>query len=86
MSIVVIEDSGYALTSDGSVWAWGDFDIWHHERASATPVRLPGMTGIAAIEAQGEQFVAMKADGTIWAWEETAWSKSACVSASYAAV
>lgn len=68
MSLVVIEDSGYALTSDGSVWAWGDFDIWHHDRASTTPVRLPGMNGIAAIEAQGNQFVAMRADGTIWAW------------------
>lgn len=68
VSIVVIEDAGYALTSDGIVWAWGDYDVWHHERASATPVRLPGMTGISAIEAQGKEFVAARADGSIWAW------------------
>jgi len=60
-----------ALKTDGTVWAWGD-----NHRGSlgdgtttsrSTPVQVPGLTGVAAIEA-GYHSLALKTDGTVWAW------------------
>lgn len=61
-----------ALTSDGTVWAWGlgrYGALGNGGTAnSATPVRVSGVTGAIAI-AGGDQFsLALTSDGTVWAW------------------
>jgi alpha-tubulin suppressor-like RCC1 family protein len=62
-AIVGGEETGYALKSDGTVWAWGSSDTSAGDY-SAAPVKVAGLSGVSAI-APG---MALKADGTVWAW------------------
>ena len=70
---------GYALRSDGTVWAWGADDVGQlgdgmsghatdpagsTEYYSPVPVRVGGLTGIVAISGS----YALRSDGTVWAW------------------
>jgi alpha-tubulin suppressor-like RCC1 family protein len=61
--------SGYALKSDGTVWAWGvNFsgelgNGWYGVK-SVVPVPVIGLTGIVAIDPS----IALKNDGTVWTW------------------
>ncbi len=61
-----------ALTSDGSVWAWGGNSSGQlgngTTTASTVPVQVPGLTGIAAVSAGSDVSVALRSDGTVWTW------------------
>lgn len=68
--------NAYALTSDGSVWAWGGNTTGKLGdgtfAGSRVPVRVSGLTGVVAIAADATNAYAVKADGTVWAWGESA--------------
>ncbi|WP_439662296.1 RCC1-like domain-containing protein [Lentzea sp. HUAS TT2] len=67
--------AGYALRSDGTVWAWGS-NRYHQlginvdEEGSNVPVAVWGLTDVTAIAATHQGALALKADGTVWAWSE----------------
>jgi alpha-tubulin suppressor-like RCC1 family protein len=60
--------SALALTSDGSVWAWGNNLGNGASNPSDVPVQVPGLTGIAAVSAGSNVSVALRSDGTVWTW------------------
>ena len=72
--------NGYALTSDGSVWAWGsNFDgelgngTSGQNASSATPVQVSGLSGVTAIAGGGVgggggDGYALTSSGSVWAW------------------
>ncbi len=61
-----------ALTSDGTVWAWGDNyygqlgddTIWE----SVTPIPVTGLSDVVGVAAGYGHSLALKGDGTVWAW------------------
>ncbi len=61
-----------ALTSDGSVLAWGSND--HGQLgdgttvSTSTPVKVKGLAHVVAIAAGAAHSLALKDDGTVWAW------------------
>ncbi|WP_244238502.1 RCC1 domain-containing protein [Corallococcus terminator] len=61
-----------ALKQDGTAWAWGHNGYGQlgdgTQTHRLTPVRVPGMTGVAAFVAGGNHTVALRQDGTVWAW------------------
>ena len=65
-------DHALALRADGTVVSWGSdqFGKLGIGRAleAATPVMVPGMTGVAAIGAGHYHTLAVRQDGTVWAW------------------
>jgi alpha-tubulin suppressor-like RCC1 family protein len=65
--------TSYALTTAGTVLAWGAGDLGQlgAETAdySASPLPVPGLaSGVTAIAASVQTGYALKADGTVWAW------------------
>ncbi len=65
-------NSGYALKSDGTVWAWGANSVGQlgdgTTTDTSTPVQVLNLTGITSISAGNYFGYALKSDGTIWAW------------------
>lgn len=65
-------DHALALRSDGTVVSWGSdqFGKLGTGRAleAATPVVVPGMTGVVAIGSGQYHSLAVRQDGTVWAW------------------
>ena len=64
--------NGYALGSDGTVWAWG-LNTYGQlgngtTTASGVPVQVSGLTGMTAIAGGAENGYALGPDGTVWAW------------------
>ena len=67
--------SNYALSSDGTVWAWGGDTIgelgngtWT-SAASPTPTEVPGLSNVVSLAANdGTAVFAVRADGTVWVW------------------
>ena len=61
-----------ALTSSGSVWAWGDNLYGQLGDGTTTdaiaPVRLSGLTNVVALAAGEADSFALRSDGTVWAW------------------
>ena len=61
-----------ALSTFGSVLAWGANDTGQLGDGSVTPKLVPGvvpgLTNVAAIAACGSHSLALKRDGTVWAW------------------
>jgi len=64
--------NGYAVKSDGSVWAWGSGwagqlgnGTWSE---SDTPVQVPGLNGVVQIATGDNHVVVLKSDGTVWSW------------------
>lgn len=61
-----------AITSDGTLWAWGY--NWSGQLGNGTqtdssvPLQISGFTGVVAIAAGQEHSLAIKSDGTLWAW------------------
>jgi Regulator of chromosome condensation (RCC1) repeat len=63
---------GLAVTSGGTVWAWGH-NGWGElgdgtVTSSSTPVQVPGLTGIVQVAAGVAYSLALRSDGTVWAW------------------
>jgi len=61
-----------ALTSDGTVWAWGANDCGQLGDGTTvdrtTPVEVSGLSGVVAVAAGFAHSLAVKSDGTVWAW------------------
>mgnify|MGYP003739276213 CR=1 FL=1 len=61
-----------ALTTDGTVWAWGMNDEGQLGDGTMVdrcePVRVDGICQIVAIDAGGGHSMALDADGIVWAW------------------
>lgn len=64
--------NGCALKPDGSVACWGDNQYGQLGDGSlvtsATPVTVPGLTGLLALSAGGGHTCALKADRTVSCW------------------
>ncbi|HTX11400.1 MAG TPA: hypothetical protein VME22_22455 [Solirubrobacteraceae bacterium] len=69
--------AGYALLTNGHVWAWGD-DLegqigdggaWD---LSTTPVAIAGLSRIVAIAAGANTAYALQSGGVVWAWGDDA--------------
>jgi alpha-tubulin suppressor-like RCC1 family protein len=66
-----------ALTSDGTLWAWGGntsgelgdgqmrAEDWPDR---STPVKVSGLAGVAAIAGGNRESLAVTGDGAVWAW------------------
>ncbi|WP_395813675.1 RCC1 domain-containing protein [Archangium minus] len=61
-----------AVDPDGDVWAWGGNDSGQlgngTYEGNATPVQLPGLTGLVAVTTHTLHSLALRADGSVWAW------------------
>jgi alpha-tubulin suppressor-like RCC1 family protein len=65
--------TAYALTADGSVWAWGSnvagkLGNGPAPELSRVPVRIAGLSGVTAISAGQAQAFAVRDDGSVWSW------------------
>lgn len=79
-NVVAIAAGSYyslALTSDGTVWAWGIDDSGqlgngtvdlHVIQPHPTPAQVGGLTGVVAIAGSFDHSVAVRSDGTVWGW------------------
>lgn len=66
-------DHGLALTSDGTVWAWGANDHGQVGDGSAgvtvgKPTKVTGLSNVTDIDAGDRYSLALKSDGTVWSW------------------
>lgn len=68
------ETFSLALTTLGTVWAWGDNGSGQMGIGSntpgpfTTPLQVPDLTDVVAIAASYGTAFALKSDGTVWAW------------------
>jgi alpha-tubulin suppressor-like RCC1 family protein len=66
------EGSGYAVESDGSLWAWGDNTGAQlgngSTNSTSSPIRVPLLTGVRQVAAGGQHALALRSDGTVWSW------------------
>ena len=64
--------SGYAVTSDGTVWAWGDDRYGQlgdgKTTSEATAIKVPGLPAVVAVAGGFYHAVALDASGGVWAW------------------
>jgi alpha-tubulin suppressor-like RCC1 family protein len=75
---------GYALRTNGTVWAWGantqgqlGNGWWSspYGGGSAAPVPVVGLTGVTAIAAGSSSGYALRSDGTVRAWGSGGWGE-----------
>ena len=70
--LVAYRDDGMALLSNGTVATWGDNSTDQIGDGSgndrATPVVLPGLTGITQVAGGGADEMALDSGGTVWVW------------------
>ncbi|HLN64168.1 MAG TPA: SwmB domain-containing protein, partial [Symbiobacteriaceae bacterium] len=73
LDVAAGDEISVALRSDGTVWAWGQFDSEELGRGDSeyaweysVPVRVRGLPPIAQIAASGEHAIALATDGTVW--------------------
>jgi alpha-tubulin suppressor-like RCC1 family protein len=64
--------NGYALRSDGTLWAWGYGTYGGLGNGStndtAIPVHVSGLTNVTAVAGGLGTGYAVRGDGTVWAW------------------
>lgn len=66
----------YLIKSDGSLWAWGDYNAGEHagtpaaekENTHPLPAAAAGLTDLVAVSAGSGHSVVLKKDGTVWTW------------------
>lgn len=67
-------DRGFALRSDGTVWAWGDNTDGALGTGTTTnpsaPAQIPTLTDVVAIAAGERHCLAQGSQGTVWGWGE----------------
>ncbi len=80
VAIAAGSDDSFAVTGDGSVWAWGENDYGELGSGSndnapglvtpsnPTPRRVSGLTGVTAVVAGLRHVLALTGDGSVWAW------------------
>lgn len=70
---------GLALTSDGTVWAWGQNTYGQLGNGtltnSTTPVQVTGLTGVIQVSAGATHSLALRSDGTVWAWGDNSFGE-----------
>ncbi|GIW30306.1 MAG: hypothetical protein KatS3mg071_0480 [Meiothermus sp.] len=62
-----------ALTSEGTVYAWGRNNVGQLGLGTTTalqesPALIPGLSDVIALAAGDDHTLALKADGSVWAW------------------
>ncbi|MGD0741737.1 MAG: RCC1 repeat- and reductase domain-containing protein [Acidimicrobiales bacterium] len=73
MSVAAGAYSGYAVLSDGHVWAWGDDLEGQIGEAGSwssrpLPVEIKGLPAAVAVAGGGNSAYALGRDGRVWAW------------------
>src|SRR4051794_15494663 len=72
VTVAAGSQNGYALKTDGTVWAWGagsDGQLGNGgQAASRTPVKVSNLTAVKAIAGEDTAGLALKTDGTVWRW------------------
>lgn len=72
IAIACGQDFTVALSSGGTVLAWGKNDhgqLGNNAKVDSNiPVPVGGLSGIVAIAAGGAHAMALRSDGTVWAW------------------
>jgi alpha-tubulin suppressor-like RCC1 family protein len=81
--------SGYALKSDGTVWAWGNngenelgngaggYNTDGSSKNSAVPVQVSNLSGVTAVFGGWASGYAIDDNGNVWAWGGTGYSHEA---------
>jgi hypothetical protein len=70
--------TGYALTDDGSVWAWGAGDVGqlgNNGTANSTAVQVWHLTNVTDIGAGGQTGYAVVDNDAVWAWGDGSWGQ-----------
>lgn len=73
IAIAAAAQTGYALRSDGTVWAWGS-DAYGElgdgiaSGGRAQPHPIDGLGSVVAIAAMSNGALALESDGTVWEW------------------
>jgi alpha-tubulin suppressor-like RCC1 family protein len=72
MAVAATDNSSFALTADGTLFAWGangDGELGTGDTADRpSPIRVEGLPDIAQVSAAATSVVALGRDGTVWAW------------------
>lgn len=71
-SISAGNDSSYALSTNGTLWAWGNNASGQLGNGTTTStshaIRVTNLTDIVAVSGGGNHALALRADGVVWAW------------------
>jgi len=72
VSVAAGDSHSLAVTSDGTLWAWGNNSRGQlgdgTKKHRRTPVPVPGLAGVVAMAANRFHSLAVTSDGTLWAW------------------
>jgi alpha-tubulin suppressor-like RCC1 family protein len=72
LQVAAGNDFGFAITTGGNVWAWGDNSRGQlgdgNQTSRSTPIQVPGLSGVRQVAGGLDHSLALKSDGTVWAW------------------
>jgi alpha-tubulin suppressor-like RCC1 family protein len=70
--VITAQDNGFAVRSDGTVFAWGDNQAGQlgdgTTTARLTPVQVTGLSSVVQVAGGGGTSIALRSDGTVWTW------------------
>jgi alpha-tubulin suppressor-like RCC1 family protein len=71
-AVAATGNSSFALTADGTVWAWGangGGELGTGDTTdSLSPIRVEGLTDISQVSGAATHVTALRGDGTVWSW------------------